>query len=106
MIEITRVEFMNDPTFKLIHNEIMEHHEVPEFTIKELISKRLIKDICQEATHFARLKNDLYFHYVTSTWIKDKTFPVRIESITMYDDYAEWEPARVGQLYSAKVSDV
>jgi hypothetical protein len=108
MIEIKREEFKKDKLFSKVHEELKKIHKVPDYTIECLMKNRHIKDFCEESRHFVLMhgKEDLYLHYDVFTWILGKTLPIRVDAITFYDDFEEYEAARVGQLYSAKDANI
>ncbi len=110
MIEIYKKAFKGahaDPVYNKLYKVIAKMHQPAEHTKKELMSKRHIKDICQEAVHFAVLPGDttLYIHYTVDTWIKREdggawSLPVSIKSIGIYDDELEYTKARLKGLHS------
>lgn len=98
MIEIPREEFLKDPTLKHLHDAIKRGHKVPKHTQDNLMMYEM-PDMCEDTRHFATLDNDLFIHYDTQTWMIDKeSFGVKIVSIGWYDNFIEYEAARVGQI--------
>lgn len=109
MITISREEFKVDPTFRKLYEFILEHHEVAKHTTEVLFKNRNTKDFCEEATHFIVLpgKPGIFLDYEVYSWYKHpKSVIIKIVSITMYDDFMEYEKARMIGLHSAKDADI
>jgi len=108
MIEVKREEFKEDEVFSRVHKALMESHKVPDYTIKELTEKRHIKDICQEARFFLIMgaKDPFFIHYDVANWIKDNVISIRIDAITFYDNFMEFEKAKNIELHGSKNSDI
>lgn len=110
MTEFPRIFFMNDPevTGKL-HQFLVGHHKVADHTEKVLLENRHIKDFCEEARHFVMMpgKSPLYLHYDVASWFKEPMgVQVVIDSIGVYDDFMEYETARMRELHSAEKKDI
>jgi hypothetical protein len=109
MEEFTRLELKNDPELRPLFDMIKGRHEVAEHTIKVLVKNKHIKDFCEEARHFVFLPgkgSNLFIHYDVSSWYHPKGIQVKIESIGVYDDFMEYEKARVSQLHGAESKDI
>ena len=108
MVEVKREEFKQDPVYNRLYQELRKIHQVADHTMKTLIEGKHIPDFCEEATHFVVMqgKPSIFLQYTVATWLKEGTFPVRIESIGIYDDFLEYEKARLTGLYSADEADI
>ena len=109
MTEFNRDFFKNDPVFHRLYDVIKRSHKVADHTQRVLFKNRHVKDFCEEARHFVILPgiNDIYVHYdVSSLWKDPAGVQVRIESIGVYDDFLEYETARLRGLHSSKQSDI
>lgn len=101
MTEFKREFFMKD--------KLIEHHIVAEHTKKVLFENRHIKDFCENARHFTMLpgKPPLYIHYDVCSWFKEPMdVQVTIDTIGVYDDFMEFEKARMFQLHKAQKKDI
>lgn len=108
MITIGREEFRKDPVFRQIFETIKAHHVVPGHTSKELLKNKDVKDFCVEARHFIELPGErpIYLHYDVYSWYHSKNGAlIRIESITFYDNFIEYQANRLKQLYASPNSD-
>lgn len=108
MIEIKREEFKEDEMFSKIYEDLKKSHKVPEYTIRILMENRHIDDFCQESRHFVSLtgKDPIFLHYDVSCWIAIDIIPIRIEAITFYDNFMEFEAAKNRGLHGSKNSDI
>ena len=111
MIEISREEFKKDPVFRKLFEVIKSRHVVAKHTEKVLYDNRHIKDFCEEARHFVFLPGnngtDIFLHYDVASWYKHPNgVQVKIDSIGVYDDFMEYEKARVSGLHGTKGSDI
>ena len=108
MVKINREEFKKDPVYRKLWQELKKAHEVAKHTMKTLIEGRHIPDFCEEATHFVIMqgKTDVFLHYDVSTWLVGREFQVRIDTIGIYDDFLEYEKARLTGLHSADEADI
>jgi len=110
MIEISREEFKKDPVFRKVYEHILKIHSVPNHTANVLFRSKHIKDFCEEARHFVIMKGnpDIFMHYDVASWYNEKNggASVKIDAIVFYDDFIEFETARVRGLHSTKDSDI
>jgi len=108
MKKVEKKEFKNDPIFSKLLRELKADHKVPEHTIKVLLKNRHIKDFCEESRHFVILsgKGSLYLHYDVANWMIKDGIAVQVESIAMYDNFIEFEGARMRQLHGAKNKNI
>lgn len=110
MTEFPRSFFINDPeVIGKLHKELIKHHKVANHTEKVLIENRHIKDFCEEARHFTIMEGNspIYLHYDVATWFKEPMgVQVTIDSIGVYDDFMEFEKARMFQLHKAQKKDI
>ncbi|UCD07276.1 MAG: hypothetical protein JSW41_05650 [Candidatus Aenigmatarchaeota archaeon] len=92
----TRKEIKADPVLRQLLELIKHNHKVPDYTVKELI-KHNHPEMCQQTSHFAILpgKNQVFISYEMSTWYKHPgEFLTRVDSVTVYEDFMEYEKAR------------
>lgn len=111
MIEITRQQLKEDEVYNKLFEEIKKRHVVADHTIKVLLANKDIKDFCEEARHFGILPsskgNQLYLHYDVSSWYHPSgAAQVKIDAVGVYDDFMEYEVARVKQLHGAGNADI
>lgn len=109
MTEFKREFFVNDPIIHKLYVLIKGMHIVADHTEKVLLENRHTKDFCEEARHFVFMggKPDLFIHYDTASWFKEPMgVQVKIESIAVYDDFMEYEKARMQQLHRAQNKDI
>jgi hypothetical protein len=109
MIEIPRAVFKNDSVYGKIYEILKRNHVVAKHTRDVLYKNRHIKDFCEEATHFAEIPTEptLYVHYdVASGWQEPMGVKVVIDRIVIYDNFLEYETARMKGLHSGKASDI
>lgn len=107
----TREEIKKDPVLFELLQHILKIHQVPDHTAKHLLSIQHIENICELTTLYLVLPGkvkgkDIYLSYETSTWIKpdkDKgfSFPTRVDAITMFEDFIEYETNRVKNISKA-----
>lgn len=108
MTEFNREFFKNDPVFGKLFEAVKRGHKVASHTERTLIKNRHVKDFCEEARHFVMLDGEkpLYIHYDVASWFKEPNgVQVKIESIGVYDDFIEYETARLKGIHSTKDSD-
>lgn len=101
MTEFPRKFFKNDPVMGKLFDVIKRNHKVADHTAKVLYNNRHIKDFCEEARHFVLLPGEkpLYIHYDVASWYHPSgAAQVKIESIGVYDDFLEYEKARLGRI--------
>lgn len=93
-----RKEIKKDTKLSRLSAIIVKGHHIPEYTRKTLINNKDVKDFCEQSRHFSILKRDhtdLYIHYDVSSWFKAPMgVQIIIDSITVYQDYLEYEIAR------------
>lgn len=109
MTEFKRDFFRVDPVLSKLYEFIKQNHRVADHTQRVLFENRTVKDFCQEARHFVVLSGNkaLYIHYDVSSWWKDPAgVHLRIDSIGVYDDFIEYETARLRGLHSGNKSDI
>lgn len=109
MIEITRDIIDHDEVFGLLHKALVKNHIVANHTRKVLLKNRHIKDFCEEARHFTIMQGEppMYLHYDCASWFKEPNgVRVIIETIGIYDDFMEYEKARMFQLHKAEHKDI
>lgn len=90
MTTIERKDLKIDPVFAQMHEIVKNNHKVAEHTKKVLLKNKDVKDFCEEARHFVIMegKEPLFIHYDVSSWFKKPNgVQVRIESVTIYEDY-------------------
>jgi len=112
MTEFKREFFKSDPVFSKLFELIKSNHRVAKHTEKVLYDNRHVKNFCEEARHFVMMKNSgdgnpLYIHYDVASWYHSKNAAqVKIESIGVYDNFLEYETARMRQLHGAESKDI
>ena len=107
MIEIQREIFVEDEVFKMVYLFLKENHKVAEHTKKVLLDNKNIKDFCEESRHFIMVEGPFYIHYDISSWFKEPYgVSVRIDTIAFYDNFMEYEKARITQLHKAEKKDI
>jgi len=112
MIVIEREEIKKDPVFRKLHEHIKENHQVAPHTRKVLLEHKHVKDFCEEARFYVQLGGEdraavrpIYFHYDISSWYKHPDQVVmRVESIGLYEDFLEYETARLKGIHSTNES--
>jgi len=108
MVEIKRKEFINHDVYSVLHGQLKENHKVPDYAIELFSQNKNVNDFWQQSKHFAfiKAKSPLYMHYIVISRVKDQHIITNIVSISIYDNQAEYEIARVGTLQSARYSDI
>jgi hypothetical protein len=109
MTTIEREFLVRDARLKLLFDLIKSKHQVAEHTQRTLLKNRKIKDFCEEARHFIEMAGDksLYLHYDVSSWYKKKrSVMIRIERIGIYEDFQEYQSARLKQLHATPDSSI
>lgn len=109
MEEFDRTFLKEDEVMNQLFELLKRNHKVARHTEKVLIENRHIKDFCEEARHFVLLpsENPIYLHYDVSSWFKKPSgVQVKIESVGIYDDFMEYEVARLKGLHGTKESDI
>lgn len=90
MEKIDRKEFMEEPVFKMLFELIKSKHKTAFHTEKVLKENEETPDFCEISNHFALLPPDLFISYEVSSWLKNDRVLARIDSITIYDNEAEY----------------
>lgn len=110
MLEIKRAELKSDPVWNKLFEAVKARHTVANHTVKVLAENKHIKDFCEEARHFGVLDlggKPLFLHYDITSWYQsDISAAVKIEAIGIYDDFQEYETARMKELHSADKKDI
>lgn len=106
MIEITRQQLKEDEVYNKLLEEIKKRHVPAEHTLKTLLANKDIKDFCEEARHFGILHDTLYLHYDVFSWYDPAAVLIKINAVGIYDDFIEYESARVKQLHGATNADI
>lgn len=109
MTEFNREFFKNDPVLHKLFMVVKGNHKVADHTEKVLLENRHIKDFCEESRHFVMMPGSppLYIHYDVASWFKEPMgVQLRIDSIGVYDDFMEYETARMKGLHSGRPSDI
>lgn len=111
----TREQIKADETMLEFMNMILQRHETPGHTVKNLVELMHVPNVCELTTAFGVLPGDdsglkpTYFSYDFNTWIKSEgeklIFPTRIESITLYESFIEYESTRVKEISAAHPDD-
>jgi hypothetical protein len=102
MTTLLKSEMVKDPVFKKVFDLIVKNHKPAPHTKKVLKANKHIKDFCETAEHFSEIKNQrsLYLSYITNSWIQKNEVLVRIASVTIYDDWNEFQKHRLKALHS------
>jgi len=108
MEEFNRKEWKDDPVIGKLFNLIKDNHNIADHTIRVLNKNKQIKDFCEEARHFVHLtgKTDIFIHYDVSTWLENNAYLVRVERVGIYNDFMDYERARLGSLHGKVPSDI
>ena len=110
MTEFPRSFFKNDPeVMGKLHQVLVRNHRVAKHTKKVLFENRHVKDFCEMARHFVIMQGakSLYLHYDVASWWEDPAgVRVVINSIGVYDDFMEYETARMKELHGATDKDI
>jgi hypothetical protein len=113
MTTIPRDVFKNDEVFTHLYIYLKSMHKVARHTESNLLAHKHVANFCEEACHFAVLLpskeqggDSIYLHYNVSSWLREGyKVIVRIDSITIYDTFSEYERARVTGLHSGREVD-
>lgn len=108
MTEFDREFLKNDQVLGKLFEAVKRGHVVASHTQKVLIKNKHVKDFCEEARHFVQIGDEdpMYIHYDVSSWFKKPMgVSVKIESIGVYDNFIEYEVARLKGIHSTPDSD-
>lgn len=108
MTEFNRDFFKNDRVFRKLYEIIKARHVVADHTAKTLYDNRNIKDFCETSRVFVYMegKPAMFIHYDVASWYHKQGARIRIESIGVYDDFMEYEKARMFQLHKSQSKDI
>lgn len=108
MTIIEREQLKEDEVYSRLKDVIKSKHVIADHTRKALIENEGVKDFCAIARHFVLMegKQPLFIHYDTHNWIEKGRVLTRIDSVGIYDDFMEYEGARVRGLHGGKPSDI
>ena len=102
----TRKQIKESDKLSVLLAVILTVHKVAEHTIRGLIPNKDVEDFCEITKTFMTIPDNVYISYETSTWIIEEenkfTFPIRVEEITVYDNFIEYELIRIKELSQAK----
>lgn len=110
MTKIEPKDFKREGIVK-VYDAIVKGHVVAKHTIVQLMDNKHVKNFCVVSRHFCLLnlstKETMFCHYDMSHWLKNNLQIVgSIDSIKLYDDFMEYEKARLSQLHGAKDADI
>lgn len=96
----------SDPTLNKVLEMIIKNHIPAPHTKKVLLENKHIEDFCEVAESFAELKirTSLYISYITNSWLKGERVLVRIDSVSFYDDWNDYQKHRLKGLHSGAVN--
>lgn len=102
MLIIERADLKNEPEFRDLFYLVKRQHEVADHTIKLLLENSHIENFCVQDKHFAVIdQNQFFISYDTNSWHSPPDQAVvRINRVTIYDDYSEYESHRLKCLYA------
>lgn len=109
MIELFREEIKADEVYNQLLAAILSNHKVTNHTENVLLKNKHIKDFCECSRHFIMINSDkpLFIHYDVNSWFKHPNgVQLRIESIGIYDDFMEYESARLKGLHGSEKADI
>ncbi len=109
MLELSRKEIKADEVFSKLLKELVSKHEIAKHTEETLLKNWHVKDFCEIAVHFTIVhgKRALFISYEISTWYKEPNgVRARVDSITIYDDFMEYESTRQRALHGTKRADI
>ena len=109
MVEFDRNMLKNDPVMNQLFEIVKKNHKVAEHTKRVLLKNKHIKDFCEEARHYSEMpgKKPIYLHYDVASWFKEPMgVQIKIESIGIYDDFMEYNTARMRGLHSGRSADI
>lgn len=111
MKTLERESFKNDMVFNFFYQQILKNHKPANHTEKTLFENKHIHDFCEVAQHFSVIELDkeltAHISYDVNSWYNEGgSAKVRVESITLYDNFDEYETIRKTSIYKAKNSDI
>lgn len=109
MIELSRKEIKADEVYRHLLKYIAENHKIASHTEDILLKNKHVKDFCECARYFVMIKTEkpLFIHYDINSWHKHPYgAQCRIENIGIYDDFMEYESARLRELHGAETKDI
>lgn len=96
---IHREGIKQDAELSFLKRHILANHKTASFTEKILLENKHIKNFCDETRHFVII-GPLHIHYDAYTWLIDCKYNIRIERIGLYDDFLEYNTARLKGIHS------
>lgn len=108
MVTIRRGKFLIDPVFRKLYEIIKRNHKVASHTEKVLIENQKTPGFTEIARHFSLLpgRNPIYLEYEVESQLKSENIVnVKFTLINIYDDYMEYETARMKSLHSGVPND-
>jgi len=104
MIKFSRDDFKIDKVAAHLFDTVKRNHKPANHTERILLKNKHVKDFCEEATHYSQYKlgdRIIYISYEVSSWFKKPMgVQLRIDSITLYDDFIEYTKAKMKGLNS------
>ena len=110
----TREQIKADPVMSELLRLILSKHTTPGHTVKNLLELQHVPNVCELTTRFVELPatenaDAVYLSYEFNSWISVKPegiiFPTRVESITLYETFIEYESTRIKDLSGAAPED-
>ena len=100
MIEYPRKFFKADHVMGRLFAIIKQRHRPAKHTVDILEKNKHIENFCEEARHYVLMpgKPDLHIHYDVESWYHPDGALCKIISIGVYDNFLEYEKARIGQI--------
>lgn len=109
MIEISREEIKADEAYVQLLGIILQNHRVATHTENILFKNKHVKDFCECSRHFIvmNIETPLFIHYDVNSWfMRPNGIQLRIESIGIYDDFMEYESARLKGIHGSEKADI
>lgn len=98
MFVIQRDDLKRDKAWNILLNALIKIHVPEQDTVSLLLSKADVKGFTEVRRHFLILDNKYYVSYVANSYLKEglpePAVGVQVESVTVYDDYVEYETTR------------
>lgn len=107
MLTVSREQLKTDAVYNKVLQGILKSHKPPDHTRKNLMDLKEIPDVCEETEIFAQMgdRSPLWISYIVTTWIQPEekgfVFPTRVEAVTFYDDFQEYNTNRLRKLNAA-----